>query len=470
MKRLVWFRGKDLRVHDHAPLRDASEAAACVFVLDPFFFDPQRAERLSNRMAFLLESLVELQASIDALGGRLLVVAGKSVEVIPRLAKQLGVDEVVAYRWTEPFGRKRDRRVQDALNVPLRLYEGETLLPPGAVMTKAGQPFSVFTPFYRAFQRTFALHEPVGPPAQIRSIRSSEPIATVPVPQARALGLAESPDRMMGGEAAARRRLDRFITDRLDGYESGREMMGHSGTSRLSQDIKFGTLSVRSVWHRVASSGLAPAHVDSYCRELVWRDFSHSCLWHNPDLLERPFRPQWSNFPWAVDPEAWQRWCSGHTGYPIVDAASRQLLQTGFVHNRARMIAASFLTKHLMISYRCGEAHYLAHLTDGDWAQNNAGWQWAAGCGCDAQPYFRVFNPMLQGKRFDPDGSYVRKYVPELAGLQSRDIHAPWLAPADRLAAGGVTLGQDYPHPIVDHAEARQRFLSTAKAHVKAWA
>ena len=246
--------------------------------------------------------------------------------------------------------------------------------------------------------------------------------------------------------------------------------MGHPGVSRLSQDIKFGTLSVRSVWHQVAASGVSDAHVNAFSRQLVWRDFSHSCLWHHPQLLDHPFRQQWSNFPWAVDPDGWAAWRTGHTGYPIVDAACRQLLQTGFVHNRARMIAASFLTKHLMISYRCGEAHYLRYLTDGDWAQNNAGWQWAAGCGFDAQPYFRVFNPVLQGKRFDPDGSYVRRYVPELSGLDSRDIHAPWLAPEERLAAGGVTLGQDYPRPIVDHAQARERFLAVARAHIQSWA
>jgi deoxyribodipyrimidine photo-lyase len=468
MKRLVWFRGKDLRVHDHQPLSDARNAAACVFVLDPFFFSAQRARRISNRMAFLLESLVELKSSIEALGGELLVVEGRSTEVIPQLAEQLGVDEVVAYRWTEPFGRKRDHRVADALGVPLRLYEGETLLPPGSLRTKAGGPFRVFTPFYRAFQRTFEPTVPSSKPVKIRSIRSNMEVRTVPIPEPGSLGLRQSPGRVRGGEAAACDRLDRFISERLNGYSTGREIMGLPGTSRISQDIKFGTLSVRTVWHRVASSGLNAVDVESFCRELGWREFTHSCLWDTPELLDRPFRPQWANFPWAVNPDGWARWKSGHTGYPIVDAASRELLQTGFVHNRARMIAASFLTKHLRISYRCGEVHYLAHLTDGDWAQNNAGWQWAAGCGCDAQPYFRVFNPVLQGKRFDPNGAYVRKYVPELAGLQDRDIHAPWEAPSERLLAAGVTLGQDYPNPIVVHAEARELFLALARAHVKA--
>jgi len=467
MKRLVWFRGKDLRVNDHRPLFDAQDSAACVFVLDPFFFQAQRARRMSNRMAYLLESLRELETSIASLGGQLLLVEGRSTEVIPKLAEELHVDEVVAYRWTEPFGRERDRRVEEALTVPLRLYEGETLMPPGALRTKAGGPFSVFTPFYRSFRKSFEPTTPVPAPAKIRPIRAPLSLNVRSVPNPNELGLRPSPQRIGGGEAAARARLDEFIDGKLSGYQIQRDVMGVPGTSRLSQDLKFGTLSAHTLWQRITSSGLQAADVEAYCRELVWRDFSHSCLWHHPDLLERPFRPQWANFPWAVNPEGWGRWISGHTGYPIVDAASRQLLQTGFVHNRARMIAASFLTKHLRISYRCGEAHYLTHLTDGDWAQNNAGWQWAAGCGCDSQPYFRVFNPELQGKRFDPDGAYVRRFVPELAALEDRDIHAPWKAPAARLAAAGVTLGETYPHPVVDHAKARKDYLDLVRAHIQ---
>jgi deoxyribodipyrimidine photo-lyase len=240
------------------------------------------------------------------------------------------------------------------------------------------------------------------------------------------------------------------------------------GTSRLSADLKFGTLCVRSVWSAV--EGLrrqAPAAADAYTNELIWREFTHATLWDRPQLLERPFRSDFEGFPWRDDEAGWQAWVNGTTGYPVVDAAARQLKGEGFVHNRARMIAASFLTKHQLMHYQRGEAHYMKFLTDGDWAQNNAGWQWSAGCGTDAQPYFRVFNPTLQGEKFDPAGDYVRRWVPELAGLPAKLIHRPHEASAQALAAAGVKLGKTYPEPIVDHAMARDRFLKIAESHIK---
>jgi deoxyribodipyrimidine photo-lyase len=221
------------------------------------------------------------------------------------------------------------------------------------------------------------------------------------------------------------------------------------------------------VWHAAACAlERFPAALRSFQNELLWREFTHACLWERPELLREPFRPAWKGFPWRFEEREWRAWTEGKTGYPVVDAAARQLLREGFVHNRARMIAASFLTKHLLIDYRRGEAHYLALLTDGDWANNNAGWQWSAGCGCDAQPYFRVFNPVTQGQKFDPDGAYVRRYVPELERLPAEHVHQPWLAPAGVLAQAGVALGKTYPAPIVDHAEARKRFLDVAREHL----
>jgi deoxyribodipyrimidine photo-lyase len=206
-------------------------------------------------------------------------------------------------------------------------------------------------------------------------------------------------------------------------------------------------------------------HDGAFLNELVWREFAHSTLFDRPELLEKPFRPWFRGFPWRSNAARWQAWTTGTTGYPIVDAAARQLLGEGFVHNRARMIAASFLTKHLLIDYRRGEAHYMRHLTDGDWANNNAGWQWAAGCGADAQPFFRVFNPVTQGQRFDPSGGYVRRWVPELSRLPARYIHAPWTAPPTVLERARVRLGRDYPRPIVDHRTAREQFLALVAAH-----
>jgi deoxyribodipyrimidine photo-lyase len=242
--------------------------------------------------------------------------------------------------------------------------------------------------------------------------------------------------------------------------------MDLDGTSRLSADLKFGTLSARQVWHRVSREVEDARSQRAFLNELVWREFAHSTLWDRPELLAEPFQAKWRGFPWRDDEPGWRAWVEGKTGYPVVDAAARQLLAEGFVHNRARMIAASFLTKHLLLDFRRGEAHYMAHLTDGDWAQNDAGWQWSAGCGCDAQPYFRIFNPVSQGETFDPEGDYVRRWVPELARLPAKFIHEPWGAPREILEASGVRLGATYPHPVVDHKLARERFLATAKAHL----
>jgi deoxyribodipyrimidine photo-lyase len=277
---------------------------------------------------------------------------------------------------------------------------------------------------------------------------------------------------------AARRRLQRFFAGTAGrGYAEGRNRLDLDGTSRLSCDLKFGTLSVRTVWTAAARQLRGTARA-TFLNELVWREFMHSTLADRPELTSKPFRAAFNGFPWRyplspvnasakADARAareWRTWVTGHTGYPVVDAAARQLLAEGFVHNRARMIAASFLTKHLLIDYRRGEDHYMRWLTDGDWANNNGGWQWSAGCGADAQPYFRVFNPITQGETFDPTGAYVRRWIPEIAGLPDAYLHAPWTAPASALRAAHVVLGRDYPRPVVEHRWARERFLRTAAA------
>jgi len=467
---LLWFRGKDLRVTDHAPLQSALAAGELIplFVLDPYFFAPERAKELPHRMQFLLESLQALQKNIAHLGSELLLAAGKSVEVVPRLARELGATRVVAQRWTEPFARERDRRVAAALAVPFELFDGETLLPPETIRNGNGQPFSVFTPFARAFRRRLPAVRPSPAPRRLPPLPADVQHASAPLPTLSALGIAENPRLQRGGERAAKSRLEAFVSAAAQRYDTQRDRMDLPGTSRLSADLKFGTLSVQSVWaavQRLAPS--APRAVEVFTSELLWREFTHATLWDRPRLLQEPFRANFVGFPWVEDDEGWRAWTSGRTGYPIVDAAARQLMSEGFVHNRARMIAASFLTKHQLIHYRQGEAHYLKYLTDGDWAQNNAGWQWSAGCGTDAQPYFRVFNPTLQGEKFDPSGDYVRRYVPELSRLPAKFIHRPAEAPAPVLAAAGVTLGVTYPEPIVDHALARDRFLKIAESHLE---
>ena len=437
MRTLVWFRGKDLRVADHTPLLDAVEKGDVIplFVLDPYFFAPERARELPHRVQFLLDSLRELAERIASLGSRLVMVEGRSVEAVPRVAADWKVDRVVAHRWVEPFGRERDRRVSESLGVPFTLFEGETLLPPGVLRSGSGEPYSVFTPFARAFLVAASIAKPRPAPAALPPLPPEITDASAPLPSLESLGLVRNQRVLPGGERAAQARLRAFAAHGARRYAGERNRLDREGTSRLSQDLKFGTLSARAAWHAVQDV--------TFRNELVWREFAHSTLWDRPDVLEGPFRRAFENFPWEENDAHWRAWVEGRTGYPVVDAAARQLIAEGFVHNRARMIAASFLTKHLRIDYRRGEAHYLKFLTDGDWAQNNFNWQWAAGCGCDAQPYFRIFNPMLQAKKFDPNGDYVRKWVPEAASAE-------------------------YPPAIVEHAAARAHYLALAKRHLDA--
>jgi deoxyribodipyrimidine photo-lyase len=468
---LVWFRGKDLRLADHEPLTAALAEGLPIplFVLDPYFFAPHRARELPHRLQFLLESVRELSSRIEALGSRLLIVAGRSTDVVPALARSLSVDRVVAQRWSEPFGHERDRRVAAALSVPFTLLEGETLAPPDALRNVEGRPYSVYTPFQRAFRAQITVAAPLPEPSRLPRLPPSLALDQTPIPTLRELGIDENPKLLSGGEAAASVRLEKFLAGPARDYDRGRNELARTGTSRLSQDLKFGTLSPRQVWHasHAALQG-SPEALSAFSNELLWREFSHALLQADPALLERPFNRRFDEFPWAWQAPEWDAWVSGHTGYPVVDASARQLLEEGFVHNRARMISASFLTKHLLIHYRRGEAHYMKYLVDGDWANNNAGWQWSAGCGADGQPYFRVFNPVSQGERFDAEGDYVRRYLPELAQVPVKFIHHPWDAPAEVLAKAGVRLGTTYPRPIVDHSLARKRFLAIAESYLAA--
>lgn len=479
MRSIVWFRGKDLRLTDHEPLRQAAAQGEIIplFVLDPYFFSPEAAGQLPHRMQFLLESLRALRDNLTSKGTQLVLARGPSVDVVPYLAELWQVDRVLAHGWTEPVGRVRDARIAQRLKERFQLFAGETLCDPSSVLTASGRPFSVYGAFAQAFFREIEIGPAASAPARLpalpevaKTLGVLQTSERLDVPDLSALNLTHNPHLQAGGERAARRRLNQFIGARLQRYDHQRDQLSVDGTSRLSADLKFGTLSVREVWNSVVSAhpGGMTAAQSKYLKELLWREFAYHCLWHRPGLLRHAFRPEFRDFPWRPGRGTeWDAWVNGLTGYPVVDAAARQLLKEGFVHNRARMIAASFLTKHLLIHYKAGEAHYLEHLTDGDWASNNAGWQWSAGCGCDAQPYFRVFNPVLQGTKFDPHGSYVKRYVPELAGLDSKYIHQPWRAPKDTLRRAGITLGVTYPEPIIAHETARKRFLAIAESWLR---
>jgi len=460
---LVWFRGKDLRLADHPPLHSAlaDGEVICLFVLDPFFFASERARELPHRMQFLLESIGALGEDIERHGSHLFLAAGKSVEVVPELAKRWRVDRVVGQRWTEPFARLRDERVAKALDVPFDLFDGETLAPPASIRNKEERSYAVFSPFARAHRVATHVDAPLRAPHAIPPPPEDVRFKDAALPKLEKLGIPPNPNLPTGGERAAKKRLAKFLEKNASRYHEERDRLDLDTTSRLSVDLHFGTLSPRSAW-MAAKDALAKAHPKAWHRfseELIWREFTHAVLWDNPSLLREPRRSEFGSFPWEKDDAGWHAWCNGTTGYPVVDAAARQLLGEGFVHNRARMISASFLTKDLRIDYRRGEAHYLKYLVDGDWPQNNFNWQWVAGCGFDAAPYFRVFNPVEQGKKFDPTGAYIRQWVPELADLPDAAIHEPSNASPSTLKAAGVVLGKTYPEPIVDHRGARAIYL-----------
>jgi deoxyribodipyrimidine photo-lyase len=471
VRTLLWYRGKDLRVGDHGPLVEAARDGDVlpVFVLDPWFFAPERARECPHRIQVLLESVAALGSRLRALGSRLLLASGRSVDVIPELAARLRVDRVAAHGWTEPFGRERDRRIAAALRVPFELYPGFTLAPPGELRTGGGRPYTVFTPFARAFRVKVVVPKPLPAPRRLPPVPRSLRTGPSRLPTLASLGIERNPRLPRGGEAAARVRVRTFLRGPARSYATDRNRLDASATSRLSADLKFGTLSVRTVWHAaLARLGARSDAWRSFSSELLWREFAHAILWDFPDVLSRPFRREFEGFPWQFDERLWRAWQEGRTGFPVVDAAARQLLSEGHVPNRARMIAASFLAKDLLLPPSLGEAHYLAWLADGDWAPNNLGWQGSAGTGCDGQPWFRVFHPTTQGLRFDPRGEYVKRWLPELRRLSPDHVHEPWTAPPEVLAAAGVRLGVDYPLPVVDHAASRARYLAAVREHLRA--
>jgi deoxyribodipyrimidine photo-lyase len=464
---LVWFR-RDLRVRDHPALVDAvarHERVAPVYVLDPTLIRGRFAS--PTRTWFLLGALDALDASLRERGAKLHVAVGDPRVLIPRLAQEAGASAVYVSRDPGPYGRERDRQVAARLardGIAFRPKRGILVHEPDELLTHDGRPFSVYSPFRRAWEampRRRILEAPEAvPPLRGPSLGSGS------VPSLAELGLGDGPTADPAGlpepgEAAARRRLDDWLEGGLMVYADSRDRLDQPGTSRLSADLHIGTLSALEVAERVAGPGEGRR---VFLGELIWREFYAAVLFHRPDLRQAPFREGFASLPWSDDEAAMEAWRSGRTGYPIVDAGMRQLLATGWMHNRARMITASFLTKDLLVDWRVGEKHFMRHLIDGDVASNNGGWQWSASVGTDPQPYFRIFNPVMQGRRFDPDGDYVRRWVPELARVPATRIHAPWEMRPEEQDAAGCRIGVDYPSPIVDHAEARVRALAVYEA------
>ncbi|MDX6502312.1 MAG: deoxyribodipyrimidine photo-lyase, partial [Blastocatellia bacterium] len=457
---ILWFRN-DLRLADHAALRAAMETGRPVlplFILDDDSPGPWALGGASRW--WLHHSLVSLQSSLQARGSQLTLRRGDSPKIIVEFTAKTGAAEVFTGGSADPWARQVDEAAAKALGVKLHRMRTTTMFHPGSVRTKGGGAYSVYTPFANACRALGGPNEPLAAPKTIhpappwQSDRLDD-WALLPTKPDWASGLR---DTWTPGEAGAMERANAFVTLGLPSYAVGRDKPGDDGTSMLSPHLHFGEISAPQLWHLAHRQPVGKGR-EIFLRELLWREFCANLLWHHPGLPDAPLKPEFANMPWRDDKPGVSAWQQGQTGVPIVDAGMRQLWQIGWMHNRVRMIVASFLIKHLLIPWQQGEAWFWDTLVDADLASNAGNWQWVAGCGADAAPYFRIFNPVLQGKKFDVDGGYVRHFVPELAKLDPKHIHAPWEAPAEVLAQGGITLGKTYPRPIVDLAEGRNRAL-----------
>jgi deoxyribodipyrimidine photo-lyase len=464
---LVWFR-RDLRVYDHAALHHALQAyrkVHCVFVFDTRILDP--LPRRDRRVEFILRAVEELAAALREMGGALIVRHGDPVIEIPRLAAELGVSAVFANRDYEPAAIARDAEVARRLagaDSCLMDFKDQVIFECDEVMTQGGTPFSVFTPYRNAWLKRLDPADLRAWPVEEHASRLAPPCDHALLPTLQDLGFDATdpgelrlPTGMSGAQA-----LFRDFIERIDDYAAKRDFPALKGSSYLSAHLRFGTISVRQL--AAYAQAQASRGAATWLSELIWRDFYHAILWHHPRVATQCFKPAFDTLRWDDAPELFAAWCAGRTGYPLVDAAMRQLDSSGWMHNRLRMVAASFLTKDLGLDWRRGEAWFAQQLLDFDLAANNGGWQWAAFTGCDAQPWFRIFNPVTQSEKFDAEGRFIRRYVPELSGVPQKFIHAPWKMSAAEQADCGVNIGRDYPAPVVDHAQARARTLARFKA------
>jgi deoxyribodipyrimidine photo-lyase len=471
---IVWFR-RDLRLRDNEALQAAIERGGAVV---PVFILDSAAEGLGASGAasrwWLHGSLAALARDLAARGARLILRRGDSVEQLRSLVAETGARAVCWNRVHEPAALALDARLRDALaelGAEARIGEGQLLFDPETVRNRSGGPFKVFTPFWR-YCATLARPRPLAA-AVPRALRApansprSDVLELWALRPSRPDWAAEFSESGEPGEAGARRRLATFVENAMDDYRTQRDRPACDGTSRLSAALHFGELTPRQVCAAVeaasAESGVMPRSrgAQVFLDEVGWREFAYHLLHHFPETPECPLRPEYATFPWQRDEALQEAWRRGRTGYPIVDAGMRQLWRTGWMHNRVRMIVASFLVKQLLQPWTDGAAWFRDTLVDADLANNTLGWQWSAGCGADAAPYFRIFNPVLQGEKFDPHGDFVRRWVPELARVPVRFIHRPWEATPEILAVAGVRLGTDYPQPIIEPKAGRERALRT---------
>ena len=471
---LCWFR-RDLRDFDHAALSRAladSQKVFCVFVFDRDILD-RLAHPLDRRVEFIRDSVVELDAGLRRNGGGLIVCHDSAKSIIPRLARELQVQAVYVNRDYEPDAISRDAAVADALqqhDIAFVTSKDQVIFEQAEIRAKSGKPFVIFTPYRNSWLAALIPSHVEEHRVDDHRDRLAAPPSSLDsaVPELETIGFAPTDLHALniapGMNGGARRFAD--FQGRIDDYRVARDYPGVKGPSYLSVDLRFGTVSIRQLvafaHARMLDTGGDGAA--TWLSELIWRDFYAQVLWHHPHAATRAFRPEYEALAFRNDKSQFDAWCAGLTGYPIVDAAMRQINATGYMHNRLRMVTASFLAKDLLIDWRWGEKYFAEKLNDYDLASNNGGWQWAASTGCDAQPYFRIFNPVTQSERFDADGKFIRRYVPELATLDNTQIHAPWRQSPEQQQQRGVVIGRDYPAPIVDHDIARRDALALFKA------
>lgn len=458
---LLWFR-KDLRLDDNLALVSAARSGQPVVPVYIWDADDRQAGSLGSAQDWWLHhSLAALDDRLRALGSRLVIRKGKALSQLQDLCRQTGARKIICNHRCDPPAASIDRAVSAALaedGIETESHAGQLLHDPARLLTGSGGPYRVYTPFWKTLERSGEPREPVEAPRNLEAPSSwprSEMLESLGLLPRRPDWASAFPEVWTPGEAAALEKLDTFLEDGLDGYETGRDFPARPATSLLSPHLAMGEISPYRIWHATRGRNVSGGDLVRFRKELAWREFCYHLLFHFPDLADKNWNSRFDPLRWHSDETAFRRWTEGKTGYPIVDAGMRQLWRHGFMHNRVRMITASFLVKDLMIDWRKGERWFRETLVDADPASNCANWQWVAGTGADASPFFRIFNPILQGEKFDPEGTYVRQFVPELAGLDDKYIHRPFEAPAKALEKAGIALGETYPQPIVDHGKAR---------------